>query len=170
MRKTRGLSCLLACLFFIPVLVAAMAGPASGAGTRDTGKQRFVDNRDGTVTDTSTGLMWAASDNGADIQWWDADRYCREYRGGGYTDWRLPTPDELAGLYDPVRKEQGGLGIVSAIRLTERCPWSSTTNLNAAVCFSFATGRQSWARRNDSYELRVLPVRGPEAAPRRDRR
>ena len=30
---------------------------------------RFANNKDGTVTDTQTGLMWADHDNGANINW-----------------------------------------------------------------------------------------------------
>jgi len=44
--------------------------------------------------------MWAAKDNGSNLDWVNAQRYCEKYRGRGYTDWRMPTPDELAGLYD----------------------------------------------------------------------
>jgi hypothetical protein len=44
--------------------------------------------------------MWASQDNGEDITWKEAKRYCENYRGGGYTDWRMPTQDEIAGLYD----------------------------------------------------------------------
>ena len=54
----------------------------------------------GTVKDAKTGLMWAAKDNGRDVTWQEAKEYCEKYRGGGYTDWRMPTQDELAGLYD----------------------------------------------------------------------
>ncbi|MBN2570463.1 MAG: caspase family protein [Deltaproteobacteria bacterium] len=36
---------------------------------------RFVDNGDGTVMDNQTGLMWAARDNGANINWHDAQSY-----------------------------------------------------------------------------------------------
>ena len=61
---------------------------------------RFIAYDNGTVKDTEKGLMWAAKDNGKDINWKDAKRYCENYRGGGYTDWRMPTLDELAGLYD----------------------------------------------------------------------
>jgi len=68
---------------------------------KEIGKDgRFTAYDDGTVLDTRTGLMWAAKDNGADINWPNAKRYCENYRGGGYTDWRMPTQDELAGLYD----------------------------------------------------------------------
>jgi hypothetical protein len=44
--------------------------------------------------------MWAAKDNGSYINWANAKSYCENYRGGGYADWRMPTQDELAGLYD----------------------------------------------------------------------
>jgi hypothetical protein len=54
--------------------------------------------------------MWAERDNGSDIHWAKAKSYCENYREGGYTDWRMPTQDELAGLYDssiPYKKLNG---------------------------------------------------------------
>jgi Protein of unknown function (DUF1566) len=62
--------------------------------------ERFVSYDDGTVLDTKTNLMWAAKDNGSDITWADAVSFAQNYRSGGYSDWRLPTADELIGLYD----------------------------------------------------------------------
>ena len=50
--------------------------------------------------DTSTGLMWAAKDNGKDVTWRQAIRYCRDLRLAGYSNWRLATIDELQGIYD----------------------------------------------------------------------
>jgi len=61
---------------------------------------QFTSYDDGTVMDTKTNLMWAARDNGIGLSWPGAKTYAGNYRGGGYTDWRLPTPDELKGLYD----------------------------------------------------------------------
>lgn len=61
---------------------------------------RFIAYDDGTVLDTKTNLMWAAKDNGKRINWSNAKKYCESYRGGGYTDWRMPTQDELVGLFD----------------------------------------------------------------------
>ena len=69
---------------------------------------RFVDHDDGTVTDTKTGLMWAAKDNGNLINWQTARSYCQNYNGGGHTDWRIPTLTELASLYDPKEKNKHG--------------------------------------------------------------
>jgi hypothetical protein len=69
----------------------------AGESARDG---RFIAYDNGTVSDTRTGLMWAAKDNGSKINWANAKSYCENYRGGGYTDWRMPTQDELAELYD----------------------------------------------------------------------
>ena len=51
---------------------------------------RFIAYNNGTVSDTQTGLMWAAKDNGSNINWVNAKSYCENYRGGGYSDWRMP--------------------------------------------------------------------------------
>jgi len=68
---------------------------------KEIGKDgRFIAYDDGTVLDTRTNLMWADKDNSSDINWQGAKSYCENYRGGGYSDWRMPTQDELAGLYD----------------------------------------------------------------------
>jgi hypothetical protein len=54
-----------------------------------------------TWTDPSTGLMWAGKDNGSDVFRGQAGNYCQNLTLGGYSGWRLPTIDELQGIYDP---------------------------------------------------------------------
>src|ERR1700679_4025951 len=49
----------------------------------------------------SPGLMWTPKDNDADVDWNQASAYCANLRLGGNSDWRLPTIDELQGIYDP---------------------------------------------------------------------
>lgn len=69
----------------------------SGAGISDA---RYLDNGDGTVSDTQTGLMWqktAASDK---MNWNDALRYCQGLSLAGHSDWRLPDIDTLMSLVD----------------------------------------------------------------------
>lgn len=61
--------------------------------------QSSQDGRD-SWTDPSTGLTWAARDNGKDLSWKGAVKYCRNLSIGGYSDWRLATLDELRGIYD----------------------------------------------------------------------
>ncbi len=38
---------------------------------------RFTNNNDGTVTDKTSGLMWAQTDNQADIYWKDAQAWIK---------------------------------------------------------------------------------------------
>jgi hypothetical protein len=56
--------------------------------------ERFVDNGDGTVTDTRRQLVWQKGDNGEQVTFEDAQKYCKNLRLGGYADWRLPEPGE----------------------------------------------------------------------------
>lgn len=58
----------------------------------------YVDNRDGTVTDTSTHLMWELSDDGYRRNVSDAYRYCEELSLAGHSDWRMPTINELEDI------------------------------------------------------------------------
>ncbi len=62
---------------------------------------RFVAYSNGIVIDTQTGRMWAARDNGNNITWTEAKKYCENYKEAGYTDWRMPTLEELKGLFEP---------------------------------------------------------------------
>ena len=120
--------------------------------------ERYTDNSDGTVTDTHTGWMWAAKDNGYDINWLSAKAYCENYTGGGYSDWRLPTQDELAGLYDENILNKGGYHISYLINLTMCCPWASETRGSEAAGFYFYRGFRLWGHQSYSGDFRALPV------------
>ncbi|MDM8522914.1 DUF1566 domain-containing protein [Desulfococcaceae bacterium HSG8] len=64
---------------------------------------RFVENGNGTITDKRTGLMWCTVDAFADLgrclDYESADRYVKHLTTGGHRNWRLPTADELVGIY-----------------------------------------------------------------------
>jgi len=51
----------------------------------------MVDNGDGTVTDTATGLMWMKNANNGQMTWDDAMEWAEKLHVGGYDDWRLPS-------------------------------------------------------------------------------
>lgn len=53
----------------------------------------FIDNGDGTITDTITGLMWQKLDGG-EMTIENAVIYSDTLTLSGYTDWRLPTAQE----------------------------------------------------------------------------
>ncbi len=60
----------------------------------------FIDNGDGTVTDTSTGLMWQQETALGIYTWREALAYCENLTLAGYSDWRLPNRNELQSLVD----------------------------------------------------------------------
>ena len=120
---------------------------------------RLVNNGDGTVTDTKTGLMWAAKDNGIPINWPDALSYCYNYEGGGHSDWRMPTLAELESLYDPKKKNKSGYHISQLIDTTAASCWASDTRSSKAGRFNFTYGKVYWLRKYYTGPTRVLPVR-----------
>lgn len=130
---------------------------------------RFIAYVDGTVLDTTTRLMWAARDNGSDIDWPDARSYAENYRAGGYNDWRLPTWAELRRLYDPGKTYKSQCGsevhvVTDLIQLTCRIYWAAETSVltgtNMAVMFMFD---RNWAGNCDQIgcfgRQMALPVR-----------
>ncbi len=84
--------------------VATIAGTQSSMVGRPSAQATQVR---GYWVDTSTGLLWAWKDNGKDINWRNATKYCRDLRLAGYSDWRLPTIDELQGIYDKSAESPG---------------------------------------------------------------
>jgi len=137
---------------------------AAGEKARD---DRFIAYDNGTALDTKTNLMWAAKDNGRDIEWQDAKFYCENYHGGGYKDWRMPTLDELEGVYDKRKarpaacSDHNGIHIATElIDVTCLCLWASETNSSTdeAAIFDFGPGIRS-AFNSQQVLCRALPVR-----------
>ncbi len=145
----------------LTVLTPAPA-PAQEAGSADS---RFVANADGTVLDQQTRLMWAAADNGKDVNWQSASVYCEKFRGGGYTDWRMPTRDELAALYDGTKSYKASqrnydVHLTASIQLSASFVWTSETGGDfSAVFFAFANGAGNSIDQGNTNDFRALPVR-----------
>lgn len=64
------------------------------------GVNAFLDNADGTVTDTATGRMWQQADDGQRREWAEALAYCEALDLAGHQDWYLPNSKELQSIVD----------------------------------------------------------------------
>ncbi|HOC59302.1 MAG TPA: DUF1566 domain-containing protein [Smithellaceae bacterium] len=119
---------------------------------------------DKTILDTKTNLMWAVGDNGEDINWTGAKIYCQHYSMGGYTDWRMPTQEELASLFDgsksyKVDKRHYSVHLTSLIQLSASCLWTSEIRESEAAYYDFIHGKLFWTGNTYSRGYRALPVR-----------
>ena len=113
---------------------------------------------EGVYLDPETNLMWTIRDNGKDINWHQANKYARQLRLGGYSDWRLPTVDKLEKLYDPQQKSD--YRIRKSFQLTSRFVWSwAREGSRSAWFFSFGDGRRYNVPVGYSSNYRVLCVR-----------
>ena len=96
---------------------------------------RFVDNRDGTVTDNCTGLMWTRDQVGV-FEQQEAIGYCERIEigdngmGGMHDDWRLPTVEELSTIVDYSRSMPA---IDPVFRAESAFYWSSTPHADVST-------------------------------------
>lgn len=152
----------------IVLALALLAGPTSAGSERGT---RFLDNADGTVTDNTMKLMWAKHDNGnTSLDWDQAKDYADKLSLGGYSDWRLPTIEELESLYDASHSEvaecsQGDYHVNPVFYLTCFRYWSSSTLYKegtlAIEYYNFSgKGDRGWQYEDRMLTAaRALPVR-----------
>ena len=75
-------------------------------GNTDYGKNNFIDNGDGTVSDYATGLMWQKADDGKGRDWEESLAYSEDLELAGHSDWRLPNAKELQSIVDYSRSPQ----------------------------------------------------------------
>lgn len=75
-------------------------------GNSAYGINQFVDNKDGTVSDLATGLMWQKTDSQKGMDWQAALAYSENLTLANYDDWRLPSAKELQSIIDYTRSPQ----------------------------------------------------------------
>lgn len=125
---------------------------------------RFIDNTDGTVTDTTTGLMWMKNANLGAMSWDSAVAFCEDLVANGYDDWRLPTvafnggDAELDTLYGA--EGFGGTPFVG-VQIGDYYPdyWAGPSDgSNWASAIGMSDGRRWTTQKSKNYY--VWPVRG----------
>jgi hypothetical protein len=116
---------------------------------RDGGYELF-DN--GIVRDTRTGLEWKVGPD-RDMDWYEARSWVRNLGG----DWRMPTTDELGGIY---KKGKGDMNMTPLLKTSGFWVWSGETKGSSdARNFRFHDGYRGWYGRDNSYDTRAFAVR-----------
>jgi len=123
----------------------------------------YKDNGDGTVTDTSTGLMWQQAGPSNVKTWEQALAYCEGLNLGGYKDWRLPSKRALRSLVDFSRANPS-INTTYFPDTVSSFYWTSTTNVNNV---EFAWG-SNFSDSGDGFDKKlsydyVRAVRGGQA-------
>ena len=164
MRKTVKYSVIF-CLFFIGVFWFGQMAVLA--------QERFIENGDGTVTDRKSGLMWSQTDNNEDIFWREARGWIQNNFAKSidreYNNWRLPSINELQGLYMDSPDHKGyraacghEVKITPQIKISCILVWSSNTALGLPVAFNYYLGNPFTVDVHDKTGCRVLAVRKVE--------
>lgn len=92
-------------------------------------EQRFILENENLVVDNQTGLVWQRGASTARVVWKDGFTYIEKLNAesfAGFSDWRYPTEDELAGLILSEEDRMSGLYIDPIFENQRNC-WSSST-------------------------------------------
>lgn len=124
-------------------------------------QKRFIVNGDGTVTDTSTGLIWQQQASGL-LTWGDAISYCEGLSLSGYNNWRPPIINELQSLVDYTRYNPA-IDTTAFPDTMSSVYWSSSTDAligHHVWCVYFYNGNVFFYNKLGKYYMRA--VRGGE--------
>lgn len=134
----------------------------------------FNNNENDTITDKRNYLMWIKKDNGQDVNWEQAKKYCEQCETGNFTNWRLPTMEELFNLYDENYdfSDQGNnnyLHLIPLIELSSYKIWASDVIREGTKEYvrylNFARGYTNKSKNIEHTDIRALCVRGPVKPP-----
>ncbi len=110
------------------------------------------------VADYATGLTWQQSGSSDSIAFYDAEKYVRElnYRKyGGYSNWRLPTLEEVMSLMEP--NKRGDLYLDSIFDRQQHAIWvADKYNRDEAWSVHFALGVCSHSHVNNKNSVRAV--------------
>jgi hypothetical protein len=145
----------------------APSGPAQSEQQAQAAKDyqaRWSEAGGGVLSDSRGNLSWTQSDNGEDIDWTAAGKYCGALKlsGGG---WRLPTLDELQAIYDASGGSSTKCRVtncrVSALfKLSSYWFWTSTPyGKNEAVTVTLGSGLPASYATTYAIDARALCVK-----------
>ena len=120
----------------------------------------FVDQADGTVADTLTGLVWQQADSTATYPQSAAADYCGALDLGGEVigTWRLPTVVELQGLVDTTRSNPA-IDPVLFPSSSASYHWTSSVNPTASTAHwgvLFTSGGISYVFDSGALDVRCV--------------
>ena len=144
-------------IFAVSLTIASLLGGPDSvrAETHQSQDKRYTDNRDGTITDSKTGLMWMKNDSylhsGHWLNWHEAKDYVKELNEVGfanYFDWQLPTKEELRSLFESSKTNGSQVGREMKIHIDplfgkkgSGSLWSTNENgMHNAIGIVFNTG------------------------------
>lgn len=154
----------------ITIVTTSLALLGSGAAWGDA---PFVDNGDGTVTDTSTGLMWdqcSLGQSGADCAtgptqnytWAEANAQAAPLNSGaykGHSDWRLPSLVQLVTLVKGTTAPAIDT-VAFPATLAAKPYWSGSTHAPAPANYAwyvyFDNGSGSYFSKNAPLAVRLV--------------
>ena len=135
-------------------------------------KERFIDNQDGTMTDSTTELVWMQEDAWQkEAKWFTWDEAAdlvhdlNNIKLGGFQDWRLPTEEEIQSLYLEKASNQDKYG--KEIHLWPAFPsgglatvWLKGESGQEGIIFDFKNGEFRPLYKSKSGRMTVRLVRG----------
>jgi hypothetical protein len=105
---------------------------AEQAAAERANEARIAEERkNGIWADPASELMWTKKDYGPYLTWPEAVNLCKSLQLAGYADWRLPSINDLRGIFDktvPKVHAKGGLDLSHNDYSTEE--WSSDRGQN----------------------------------------
>ena len=133
---------------------------------------RFIDNQDGTITDSETNLTWLKKDSRQMTGRWmhleKSWKFAEEQNAakrGGFDDWRVPKMEDIKTIFDRSYSNRDfGNNEIHIPDLFEKggadCCWTDTVNGDRAMMFSLVKGRSSWINKLGDGPFAVRLARG----------
>ncbi len=136
-----------------------------------TENSRYIDNGNGTITDTQTHLMWKKNDSFLDTKKWKNWFTGHEYmqivnleKFGGFEDWRFPYEDEAYSLFelDKTNKDKYGDDIYLDPIFeagSAGTTWTEDIKDSSALIIQYEDGMKVWPSQYANLNMAVRMVR-----------